>query len=86
METENWRDRSTITVEQAAPILGIGRSTAYVLARCGELPTLRLGRRYVVPVAGLRRMLGEIEDHNDHEDPAQALVGKAGNDNAHHTG
>jgi excisionase family DNA binding protein len=68
MEPENWRDRATVTVEQAAPILGVGRSTAYILARTGELPTLRLGRRFVVPVATLRRMLGELAQ-NDH-DPA----------------
>ncbi len=69
MEANDWRSHSTVTVEQAAPILGIGRSTAYVLARTGELPTLKLGRRFVVPVAQLRRMLGEIP--NDHE-PAGA--------------
>ena len=55
----DWRSRSTVTVERAASILGIGRSSAYALARSGELPTLRLGRRLVVPVAGLRRLLGE---------------------------
>ncbi|MGH2904356.1 MAG: helix-turn-helix domain-containing protein [Solirubrobacteraceae bacterium] len=58
-EAQSWRDRATLTVEETAPILGVGRSTAYVLARSGELPTLRLGRRFVVPVAALRRMLGE---------------------------
>jgi excisionase family DNA binding protein len=56
---QEWRQRSTITVEEAAPILGIGRSSAYDLARSGEIPTLRLGRRLVVPVAALRRLLGE---------------------------
>ena len=72
---ESWRERSTITVEEAAPILGIGRSSAYVLARCGGLPTLELGRRKVVPVAKLRRMLGEIL--NDYDPPANEAVGKA---------
>ena len=28
----------TITVEQAAQVLGVGRSTAYELVRAGELP------------------------------------------------
>ena len=63
-EAHDWRSRSTVTVEEAAPILGIGRSTAYVLARSGELPTLRLGRRFVVPTAGLRKLLGEIDPTN----------------------
>lgn len=69
----DWRDRPTITVEEAAPILGICRSTAYVLARSGELPTLRLGRRFVVPVAALRRMLGETPENES--SPAVARTG-----------
>lgn len=43
----------TLTVEQAGKVLGISRSTAYELARTGDIPTLRLGRRIVVPVARL---------------------------------
>ena len=48
----------TITVEQAAQVLGIGRSTAYELVRGGDLACLRLGRRIVVPVAHLADRLG----------------------------
>lgn len=48
----------TITVEQAAQILGIGRSTAYELVRCGDLASIRLRRRIVVPVAHLAERLG----------------------------
>lgn len=81
---QDWRERSTITIEEAAPILGIGRSSAYVLARCGELPTLELGRRKVVPVAKLRRMLGEIL--NDYDPAANGAVGKAGSRDAQQTG
>jgi excisionase family DNA binding protein len=35
--------RATLTVTEAADILGISRSTAYELARSGTLPALRLG-------------------------------------------
>lgn len=48
----------TVTVEQAAKLLGIGRSTAYELVRTGDLPSLRLGRRIVVPTAKLALHLG----------------------------
>lgn len=58
----NWRSRATVTVEEAAQILGVGRSTAYESARTGDLPTIAFGRRLVVPVAKLRRMLGEAAD------------------------
>jgi len=50
---------STISVEQAARILGVGRGLGYELARNGELPALRLGHKLVVPVARLAAMLGE---------------------------
>ena len=37
------------SVEEAATALGIDRSLAFDLVRRGELPTLRLGRRRVIP-------------------------------------
>ncbi len=49
--------RATLTIEEAARELGIGRGLAYELARRGEIPTLRLGRRLVVPVAAFQRLL-----------------------------
>jgi excisionase family DNA binding protein len=39
----------TLSVEQAAGVLGISRALAYELVARGELPSLRLGRRIVVP-------------------------------------
>ncbi len=49
--------RATLTVEEAARELGVGRGLGYELARRGVIPTLRLGRRLVVPVAALDRLL-----------------------------
>jgi excisionase family DNA binding protein len=48
----------TITVEQAAQLLGVGRSTAYELVRNGDLKCIRLRRRIVVPVTHLAERLG----------------------------
>ena len=42
-------ETATVSVSDAAELLGIGRNLAYELARRGELPgALRLGRRIVV--------------------------------------
>jgi excisionase family DNA binding protein len=42
-------DRMTYSIQEAADLLGIGRSLAYELAQEGTLPGVRrLGRRYVV--------------------------------------
>lgn len=50
--------RATISVDEAAALLGIGRSAAYEAARRGQLPTRRLGRRLFVPVPALLDWLG----------------------------
>ena len=50
-------DRRTVTIDDAARMLGIGRNLAYELALRGELPALRLGRRLVVPVEQLDALL-----------------------------
>jgi excisionase family DNA binding protein len=58
MTTESAECR-TLTILEAAKLLGIGRGSAYEAARRGELPAVRLGRRLVVPRARLEEMLGE---------------------------
>ena len=50
--------RPTCSVTEAAAVLGISRQSAYNAIEAGELPSLRLGRRIVVPVARLRELLG----------------------------
>jgi excisionase family DNA binding protein len=54
--------RLTLSVEEAGELLGISRGLAYELVRKGELPSLRLGRRLVVPRAALQAMLSEAQD------------------------
>lgn len=52
-------ERLTITVSEAARLLGISRNLAYQLAAQGGLPVpvLRLGRRLVVPRVAVERLL-----------------------------
>ncbi len=57
----DWRTHTTIDVPTAGLILGrLCRNSAYAAAARGDLPTIRLGRRLFVPVAALRRMIGEV--------------------------
>lgn len=56
---DDWRDQTTITVEKAAEILSIGRASGYRAAKTGELPTVKFGRRLLVPTAKLKALLGE---------------------------
>ncbi len=50
-------ERSTMTVEEAAEVLGISRTSAYECVRRGELRAVRLGRRLVVPRLVVEQML-----------------------------
>lgn len=52
-------DKQTLSIPEAAQVLGIGRSAAYEAARNGELPTIRIGKRILVPMIALERMLTE---------------------------
>jgi hypothetical protein len=36
---------------------GLGRSASYAAAARGELPVIRIGKRFVVPIVALDRML-----------------------------
>lgn len=49
----------TTDIETAGSILGIGRTKAYGLARTNEFPVrlLRVGRRYLVPVPAILKLL-----------------------------
>lgn len=70
------RDRLVLTIAEAAELLGISRAFAYELAAQGGLPTIRLGRRRLVPRRALLAMVGEDPDTADRgsEHPAPALV------------
>lgn len=49
--------RLVLSVTEAAGLLGISRGLAYELVARGELPSLRLGRRIVVPRRALEALL-----------------------------
>jgi excisionase family DNA binding protein len=56
--------RLVFTVEEAAQLLGISRSFAYEAVERGDIPSMRIGRRILVPKAALQRFL-------EQEGPAQ---------------
>lgn len=60
-------NRMTVTVEEAAEMLGVSRSLAYKLVQRNELPSLRLGRRLVVPVRALERLVADDGGVMDNE-------------------
>ena len=61
------RASATVTVSEAAQLLGIGRNLAYeIAARDGEIagvPVIRVGRRVLIPLARLLEVLG-LDDNS----------------------
>lgn len=47
-----------MSVEQTGEVFGISRASAYEGVRTGEIPSIRIGRRIVVPTAAVCQMLG----------------------------
>ena len=47
----------TCTVREAAKQLGISDASAYEAARTGDLPTIKIGKRILVPLAALDKKL-----------------------------
>jgi hypothetical protein len=53
-----WDGKSSFTIEEAGcEILGLSRASAYAAANNGNLPTISIGRRKIVPRHALERLL-----------------------------
>ena len=49
--------RLTLTIEETAKLLGIGRQLAYDRVKTGEIPVIKIGRRLLVPRSALEKLL-----------------------------
>jgi len=64
-------DKATVDLwPTTGQILGLSKNATYQAAERGEIPTLRMGRRWLVPVAPLLRMLGLGSRHEEQPDAA----------------
>jgi excisionase family DNA binding protein len=70
-------ERLTYTVLEAARLLGISRGAAYEGVASGEIPSIRIGRRLLVPRAAFNRLLdlkdAPVEADHKAETIAEAL-------------
>ena len=53
------RGRYTVSIQEAGQILGLKRSAAYRAAKAGDIHTIAIGSRLLVPVTWLEELLGE---------------------------
>ena len=54
------QDRLTYTVKECGRLLGISRQLAYEKVRTGEIPSLRMGRRLLIPRKALELLLEQV--------------------------
>jgi hypothetical protein len=59
--SSQWDGRDAFTVEETGQILGISRASAFGAAKKGEIPTIKIGKRLIVPRRALERLLGATE-------------------------
>ena len=57
-------ERLTLTVEETAKLLGIGRQLAYDRVKTGEIPVIKIGRRLLVPRSALEKLLADPKPLN----------------------
>ena len=53
-------DKKAVSVVEAARILGIGKNLAYDGVARGEIPSVRVGGRILVPLSALDKMLEPV--------------------------
>ena len=60
-----------LSVPEAGRLLGICRDSAYAAVRNGTLPSIRIGKRIVVPRAALERLLNGTNSRPEDNDSSR---------------
>jgi excisionase family DNA binding protein len=61
-EIEQIMAQPVATVDEAAKVLRIGRSMAYNAVKSGDIRSIKIGRRLLVPTAAIRELLTQGSD------------------------
>jgi excisionase family DNA binding protein len=64
---EGMEDKLTLSVEETAKLLGIGRNLCYDRVKTGEIPVIKIGRRLLIPRAALDRLLNSTSNMTNFE-------------------
>lgn len=58
------REKLVYTVDETRALLGLSRTLVYEAIRRGEIPSIHVGRRILIPRAALERLLESGVDRN----------------------
>ena len=59
MDKQQKEESLTLTVNEVAHLLGLSRGAAYEAVHTGQIPSIRIGRRIIIPRVALIKMLEE---------------------------
>lgn len=65
MEVKKMKERKFFTVSQLVAYLGdgvISRGTIYLMIKKGEIPTVRIGERILIPVSWVDQFINNAND------------------------
>ncbi len=65
------KSKLTLTVDETARCLGIGRNSAYEAIAKGEIPVVKIGKRLLVPKAALGILLAAGQSKKNGDDESQ---------------
>lgn len=83
MNTEHLLTQRTLTVEQTAAVIGIGRAAAYRAVNSGQIPSIRVGRKILIPRQKLADLLGETNENSATAANRDAVQNSVGGDDRH---
>ena len=53
------QERLAFSVDEARRLLGLGRGSMYEAVRTGQIPSIRIGRRIIIPRVGIEQLLAK---------------------------
>ena len=58
-------EKLTMTVNEAALVLGLSRNSCYQAVETGSIPSIRIGKRILIPRYALERLLAGITQRGE---------------------
>ncbi len=58
--------RLALSVAEVATLLGLSEKHVWAQLKSGAIPSIRLGRRVLIPVSGLEQLLDSTQEGGDH--------------------
>lgn len=62
-------EKMCLSVEEMGEMIGISRSNAYELSRKKGFPSVRVGKRIIIPITELNKWLARQTEVNSHAGP-----------------